>query len=557
MRRLPVLLVLLLISPASAIGIVEFCPDPYLSGDPDEYLVLGGTGSLDGIVISDGEGGFRFPPGSWIPGQLVIAREGASYLLTHGENPDFEVYDSSPSVPDVVRSGNFQLSNSGDQLMLYDHNRLVQEIEWPRDVAARQGQIHFREGDIWDPRVLMIGQSRFAASVFTGVDGVAFAAPDCSLEIFEDAVDAAGESILVGVYEFTSPRMARDLVDARSRGVEVRVLLEGGPVGGISDEEQGIIGILQGGGIPVLLMRSGDQLHAPYRFDHAKFMVIDSAMVFVTSENFKDNGFPEPGLSGNRGWGVVIEDPGVARYFRDMFIYDAGGAWAVPAAGTGGGTGEQVRPAYRREFQPVRFSNATVIPVIAPDTSWLVEDLLGQAERSIDIEQAYITNQSDGSFNAFLACAIESARSGVRVRILLDSYYYNTDGEEDNDELVDVLNNLAGREQIPLEARCADLDGNNLEKIHNKGVIVDGRKVLVSSINWNTNSPTFNREAGVIIDHPGVGEYYTQIFDDDWEAGKADRGMPGPDLQKIMAAAAVVGLLVLFWMWKRKKVWRR
>jgi phosphatidylserine/phosphatidylglycerophosphate/cardiolipin synthase-like enzyme len=561
MRRFPAILLLLLIAPVSSIGIVEFCPDPFLTGDPDEYLVLEGCGSLDGVVISDGEGGFRFPPGSRISGQVIIARNGAAFLLTQGKNPDFEVYDSSPVIPDVVRSGNFQLSNTGDQLLVYEHNRLVQEVAWPRDVTARQGQIHIFEGDRWDPRVLMIGQSRFAPAVFTGVDGVAFAAPDCSLEIFEDAVEAAGESILVSVYEFTSPRMANDLTEARSRGVEVRVLLEGGPVGGISAEEKEILSILQENRIPVLLMVSNDRVHAPYRFDHAKFMVIDSAMVLVTSENFKENGFPEPRRYGNRGWGVVLVDPRVAGYFTEVYTYDEGGAWAVPAGETGERTDGQGRSSYQDgrspEFSPVRFSNATVIPVIAPDTSRLIEDLIGQAETSIDIEQAYITNQSDGSFNPFLARAVEAARSGVRVRVLLDSYSYNIEGDEDNDELVAVLNTLARTEQIPLEARCADLAANKLEKIHNKGVIVDQRQVLVSSINWNTNSPTFNREAGVIIDHPVVGDYFSAIFEDDWEAGETGRGVQGPDFLKIEIAMVVVGLLVLVWFGKRRTIWRR
>ena len=278
-------------------------------------------------------------------------------------------------------------------------------------------------------------------------------------------------------------------------------------------------------------------------------------MVLVTSENFKSNGFPEQGLSGNRGWGIVLQHPGVAGYFHEVFSYDAGGAWATPAGGTGGCTDEQVRPAYRTEFSPIRFSNATVIPVVAPDTGRLVEDLIGQAEESIDIEQAYITNQSDGSLNPFLACALDAARRGIRVRVLLDSYYYNTEEEEDNDELVAVLNTLALREQIPLEARCADLAGNNLEKIHNKGVIVDRKLVLVSSINWNTNSPTFNREAGVIIDHPEVGDYFSRVFEDDWVGKGAHPGVAGPDLKKIGIAGAVVVLLVMLWMWKRKRIW--
>ena len=82
--------------------------------------------------------------------------------------------------------------------------------------------------------------------------------------------------------------------------------------------------------------------------------------------------------------------------------------------------------------------------------------------------------------------------------------------------MVDLINRIGATEQIPLEARCADLATNELDKIHNKGVIVDDRKVLVSSINWNSNSPNFNREAGVIIDHPGVARYFREVFDDDW-----------------------------------------
>jgi hypothetical protein len=166
MRRLGFFLFLLLITPSVALQIVEFCPDPYLTGDPDEYLVLEGTGILDGVMISDGEGGFRFPAGSVISGRLVIARNGAAYTTTHGTPPDYEWYDYSPTVPDVIRSGNLQLSNTGDQLTFYEQGSRTQEIVWPRDVTTRQGQVHFLEEGIWDPRVLIIGQSRFTPAIF-------------------------------------------------------------------------------------------------------------------------------------------------------------------------------------------------------------------------------------------------------------------------------------------------------------------------------------------------------------------------------------------------------
>jgi hypothetical protein len=59
MRRIAalVLLLCLLTGTAGGVRIVEFCPDPYQAGDPDEYLVIEGSGMLDGFVLSDGEGG--------------------------------------------------------------------------------------------------------------------------------------------------------------------------------------------------------------------------------------------------------------------------------------------------------------------------------------------------------------------------------------------------------------------------------------------------------------------------------------------------------------------
>ena len=545
---------LLLATPALGVQIVEFCPDPYSPGDPDEYVVLRGTGSLDGVVVSDGEGGFRFPVSSRIEGEVTVARNGPAFVLTQGYPPDYEWYDHSPVIPDVIRTGTLQLANKADQLLLYEQGRLVQEVAWPRDVAARQGQVHFLEEGDWDTRVLMIGQSRFSTEEFHGVGGVVFVSPDCSLAIYEETVAAARTELLVNVYEFSSPRMVQLLSDASGRGVAVKVFLEGGPVGGISDEEKGAITSLQAAGIPVLVMASGNAAHPPYRFNHAKYLVIDRSRVFITSENFKSHGFPEAGRSGNRGWGVVVEDDGLAQYFAAVYTHDVTGGWCSEPSFTGGGEEYAWARPYQAHFPPYRFSDATVVPVLSPDTSHLIRGMIRKSEKSIDIEQAYITNTSDGTFNPYLLETIDAARRGVRVRILLDSYSYNVEGPEDNDELVRLLNVLAEREKIPLEARCADLPGRNLIKIHNKGVIVDGRWVLVSSINWNDNSPTFNREAGVIIDHYGVAGYLTRVFEDDWE-GSADQGIsPGPDRLRIILAILVLAVLaILAYLRKRTR----
>jgi phosphatidylserine/phosphatidylglycerophosphate/cardiolipin synthase-like enzyme len=547
MRRLVVsLLFCICVVACGAVQIIEFCPDPYQADDIDEYVVVSGTGSLDAIAISDNHGGFRFPAGTIINGTLTVARSAPAFEKTHGTLPDFEWQNYSPQVPDVVSGGTLRLANTRDELMVYENSRLVQKITWPGEVRPREGQVHFLENGVWDPRPLMLGQSRLAPETFGNVKVTAFVSPDSSLEVFSDAVASAQHQVLVNVYELSSANITGALINAEKRGVDVEVLLEGGPVGGISPEEKAAIWQLNQSGIPVFEMTTSESGHAPYRYDHAKYVVIDERAVLVTSENFGHSGFPPEGETGNRGWGVYLEDPDLAAYFREIYQTDTGGPAIVPVYGTAGPAEVYNVVSYPAPFVPATFAGARVTPVIAPDTSTAITGLLDSAQVSIEIEQAYITNESTTGLNPYLANAINASRRGVHVRVLLDSYWYNTEDETDNDEMVALINRIAASDHLPLEARCADLEASGLEKIHNKGVIVDDRAVLVSSINWNTNSPGFNREAGVIVEQPEVARYFRTVFDADWSPAVRSP-QPSTDYLKIACVIGVIGLLLVLY----------
>ncbi|MGC9435614.1 MAG: phospholipase D-like domain-containing protein [Methanomicrobiales archaeon] len=550
MRRFAVCLLLLwlIAVPATGVQIVEFCPDPWLSGEDDEFIVLQGEGSLAGVRLTDGEGGLRFPEGASIQGRVVLARRADAYRTVHGTLPDWECFDTLEAVPDVIRSGDFRMANRGDELRLLRGTVVLQTVTWPGDVECREGQVHYREDGIWDPRVLAIGQSRFAPETFRNASVTAFVSPDAACAAFSRAVADADERILVNVYEMTHPDMANALIRARERGVSVTVLLEGGPVGGIPGGEEEVAGTMTASGIPVLAMTGTDTVHARYRYDHAKYLVVDGDTVLVTTENFKQSGFPVDGGYGNRGWGAVITHPGVARYFESVFWADAGGGdiTAFPGAAGTALSGTPPTPATGRH-PPAEFTDVTVTPVLSPDTSDLIPALIGNATATIDIQQASITNTSDGRLNPYLAAAVNASRAGVRVRVLLDSAWFNTDGDEDNDEMVALINSIARREGVPLAGRCADLEAMQAAKIHTKGIIVDGRSVAISSINWNDNSPRFNREAGVILDSPGVAGYFTAVFEEDWDAGHrtVPAGDTTTDLLRYTALAAVIGGVAL------------
>jgi cardiolipin synthase A/B len=552
MRRLTALLFLcLLIGAAGAVEITEFCPDPYASGDPDEYFVLSGTGSLAGYMVGDGEGSVRFPSGAQLYGRIYVARNAVAFEKTHGFYPDFEMYDYSPRVPDMIRSGDLRMANSRDELILYYRDTPIQQVSWPDDVRPREGQIHYLEDGVWDPRPLFIGQSRFAPAVFESVRITAFVSPDCAYGVFSDTVSGAQSQILANVYEFTDPSMAQALTDARARGLDVRVLLEGGPVGGISRDGRIVAGTMSRGGIPVLKMTTTDDAHAKYRYNHAKYMIVDRLGVFIGSENYKPSGFPASGGGGNRGWGVYCEDSGLAAYFAEVWQWDSTGGDIVPVQTVDAVCDEPVFSAYSPAFAPLQADGARVTPVLSPDTSHLILAMLDRAESNIAIQQAYIKNETTYELNPYLAAAIDASRRGVSVAVLLDSYWFNVEGDADNDEMAALINRIAEQEGLPLEARLADLKAANVEKIHNKGVIVDGREVLVSSINWNQNSPNFNREAGVIVEHPEVAGYFLTVFVKDWSGAES---LPDPaqkerkpDQLKYACAALIVAALGAVW----------
>jgi cardiolipin synthase len=553
MRRLFVFCILLscTMHAVSAIQITEFCPDPYQYSDADEYLVLSGTGSLDDITVSNGKGGFRFPAGTKINGSITIARNGIAFEQTHEKYPDFEWLDYSPLVRNVVSGDTLRMTNAKDALMLYKNGVLIQKVAWPDDVKPREGQIHYFDNGSWDIRPLMIGQSRFSPAIFRNVSITTFVSPDCSSDMFSYAINQASDEVLLNVYEISSPAIGELLIAAQARGVDVKILVEGGPVGGISQEENEVIWNLSKNGVPVNVMLSSDNAPAPYRYDHAKYLVIDRRAILLTSENFGYTGFPPSGITGNRGWGVYIDNPDLAEYFSTVFITDNSGKSIQLYEGSAGNPESTSSGKYIAEFTPEHFVGATVHPVIARDTSSQIADLINSADKSIEIEQAYITNETSNTLNPYLSSAINASRRGVHVRVLLDSYWFNIEDEKDNDEMAALINRIGISEHIPLEAKCVDLDANKIEKIHNKGMIVDDHHVLVSSINWNSVSPNFNRETGVIIDDPNVAQYFLEVFEDDWSSSVKSPGIKIDYLRIVIVVVVMIFLVLLYYRHQR------
>lgn len=552
---LVVICVVMFPSASAGFLITEVCPDGYAKGDGDEYFLLSGAGSLDGWVVTDGEGSVRFPVGSSSGGRVLVARDGAAYYEVHGIYPDYEISSASQEVPDALFTGRFQMANTGDELTLLSHDRQVQVVSWPGDFSAGTGRIHMLTDGVWDERILKIGQSRFAAETFTADAVTVFVSPDSSFESVRTVILGTTSTLLISMYEFTHPEIARVVADAAQRGVKTTLLVEGGPVGGISSEEKGVLNYLANAGVLVCTMESTDALPARYRYLHTKYLISDDTTTVVLSENFKPTGVPLPGTRGNRGWGAAVVSADVAGYFREVFVSDLRGYDVHPYL-----PGSEPLPVSWSDEEitvhfPARtFYQVSVTPVISPDTSHLIPALIMGTTERIDVQQAYITNYPGSAHNVWLEQVLDLGGRGREVRVLLDGMYYNVDGEADNDEMVAYINRISDNTGISAESRLMNPTGS-ITKLHNKGVIVDLKYVLISSINWNYNSPNHNREAGIIIDNRGAAQYFSDVFTFDWE-GKSDefpiQAFTPVDL-RYLAVVGILLALAVIWVLRRKK----
>lgn len=516
--------------------------------------------------LTDGEGIVAFPSGTALPSNqsFYIAQNSTNFLGETLIIPDYEyenehlisedmiIIDAAP----VLANGGdevFFMNNFGTQIDAFVYgDSYYSDIGWGSEatVTLKKGCVAKRniEGayidtntssDWQSPREYGIAQSDFQAETFVVNGGMElFTSPDTSFEVISNTVALAQTTIVINLYEFTNTALASELISALDRGVDVNLFLEGAPVGGINATELYIARqiVENGGHVRMMTNDEDNDIHQRYAYDHAKYLVIDNSTLILMSENWGWTGVPPTGKWGNRGWGIRVDDTNLAEHFADLFYTD----WEPEMKDS-----VSFDPLHTRWNDGANYTSegydcpavfehlnvdttASVTPVIAPDTS-LSQDtifhMLANAQDTVCVEQFYIYkhwgDKDTGSVyvtpNLYLEAVIDAARRGCAVKILLDASYYNIDPDDpiDNDDTVEYVNYIAESENLSMEAKLVNMSEHDFTKIHNKGLIADN-SVLISSINWNLNSVTRNREAGLIIDNQDVAGYFMNVFEYDW-----------------------------------------
>jgi len=493
--------------------VTELYPDTYQQRDAGEYVTVefGAPTDTTGWALEDGSRTTEFPNRT-LDGTIHF----------------------SDDVPPVEgdHDRNLRLSNDGETVRLRDGSgAVVDEVRYGDEggVEPDEGEILVRDGPgATEFDLCPLGGTHLEPLRTNVSGGTAFAVPDAG-GVVADEFASAEERVLVSAFTFGSEYLGERLEETSAR---VSVLVEGTPPGGFgAPTEQALDGIADAADVYVA---EGDKRR--YMYFHAKYAVIDDDSSVVTSENWGDRNFG-PNASGSRGWGVVVEDGDTADYLTQVFETDVDwrsvSAWENASVDSHKQRDSEAK--VETGFDARSFEDAPAEVFVAPDAGVEpVVSLIEGADDEVLVQQSYIRPWGDDnlSTNPYVEALEERAEAGVDVRVLLDGRWYY---EEENAEVAEALNGS----DSDVEARVAE------RPVHTKGVVVDNESVLVSSTNWNQNSPTNNREVGIILHDEDAAGYFAEVFESDWDYEGEESGGDGDEAEGAVPSDYVLEIAII------------
>lgn len=574
--------------------------DGYASNDADEAFELTNVSAvaidLQGWTVQDNSGAVVFPASELDPGKSIwITRSRVAFTDSFGFQPDWVMDPTDPLVP-ALGGEPLRFSNSGDQLTLKDNaGQLIDAMVYkggdthidgwagasvkpyaPSSTFAEGGQILYRKfdeetglplpdtdsaadwaQDVSDPihgrRVRYPGwdlETFFHPPQITATATLTVAiGPDHLFQTVVQQIQQAQSSIEFHGYTLEHPLIAQALAERARAGVDVTLLLEDGPAGGITWAGKWAAREIEqaGGRVYLMVNRPSEGIYDRYRNHHLKVFIIDLQLAMVGSENPGPGGMPSDdrsdGTAGHRGVYLITDVPGVVAGLQAILDTDldptrhhdilrwpmddpdyAPPDWFVPEDMSGGDIYRMYWPA------PLTIHDTFQFEIISsPENSLNTQSsLLGLVGRAGAGDTVYIQQLQEPPFwgpitgspgtdpNIRLEAYIAAARRGARVRLLLDRYFDESDSPRSNAATVRYVNRVVGEEGLDLRAEQSNLTGLG---IHNKMVLaqIEGAGyVHVGSINGSEAANKINREVALQVQSDEAYDYLARMFELDW-----------------------------------------
>lgn len=254
-------------------------------------------------------------------------------------------------------------------------------------------------------------------------------------------------------YQVTDTNIIKALDLKAQTGVESKLIIERSTYGGNTKTYTDLVKKLDSDRIQI---KPDDQLGV--NFNHTKTFIRDDADVLIATANLSYTSFRR-----NREYRVIVDDTEVVDSVRQMFTAD----W---------------------KWDPILPSSIHESLFVCPINcrSWL-RTLLEDVQESVWIQAQYVGDEE------VVERLSQLQDSGIDVRVLV----WEFQDEED-------LQWLNYRIQMkPYN--------------HSKALLIDGKQVLIWSMNYSTNSIERNREISVLLNNPKTLGLFKWQFNDDWE----------------------------------------
>lgn len=596
-------------TPPGSVLISAVHADAYVTGQLDEGFRLTNvstqTITLTNWIATDGAGeGAVNLTGTLLPGQsLWIARNATAFASQFGFKPDYEYEsDSDSAVPNLTGTA-LDLVATNDELALREYaNNWIDAVVWGtgqitdtgwlagwdgpnvqrygNTSIVATGQLLFRKfdelsgalvpdtntaldwaNDATDPvsgrKVQYPGWDydhlwRTAKVTATASLTVAIA-PDNAYRVISDVLGSAQQSIVMELHTFDNLGLLDVLTRTLGRGVSVTVLLEGGPVGGLDDQEKWVCQQLEaaGGQCWFMISDSTQDIRARYEYVHAKMIVVDENVVAIGSENLSPRSLTydnfADGTVGHRGVYLVTDAGGVISRALDIWRADFDPInhrdlirWSIsdtkygpPPIGFAPNYSIEVSGYTIRYPQPLTVTAPLTFEVLsAPENTLHATDaLLGWINRSgagdaIEVEQldeptywGASTSNPVADPNVRLEALIAAAGRGAQVRLLLDRYFDDATQPNSNAATVQYIESLRALSPTLAANLHARLGDPARYGLHNKMFLFDvgGRQVVhVGSVNGTETSNKANREVALQVESSAAYAYLRAMFEYDW-----------------------------------------
>ncbi len=585
--------------------------DSALTGEGDEAILLWNASripiDLSGWTLEVNGRRATFPTTgapTLLPGEhLWCTAQAALFRISFGQFPACEwAQDSDPTVLNL-EGATLPLSNAGATMLLRDAQGLVVDTllygdkvgpvagwqgapvqVYSRGAIAKQGQIWQRKlapntdlpldsdhasdwasdlADVeWGRRVRFPGWAGWSVedgalptTIAANATVTVAIAPEGLYAPLAAALASATHSLDLSLYTFEHPEFAQLIADVAQRGVQVRLLLEGGPPGGITDFQRWCVRLMAQAGVDVRYLAAQDNtprgLQPRYRYTHAKYGIVDGRSVLLGTENFSWDAMPVNAtgptggpVGGRRGAYLIMDAPPVADAFAKLFARD----WAPDRFSDL----QPYTPTHSDYGDPAPEFTLPALPVYSVENAPFAAPLSGSGDLHFELiaapenathpyaglhalirqagagDELYLVQLyehkywGDGQSNPIadpnprLQLLIDAARRGAKVRLLLDSLFDDPEANRSNQATVEYLEAVATVEGLDIVGATGNPTGGG---IHAKWLLarVDGVTwSAVGSLNGGEISHKVNREVVLMVDHPLVYERLLAVFLHDW-----------------------------------------